>query len=108
MKETNLQSELIDEPSAAEQRAWVERYMAAFERADVEALKRLITQDVVMEIPPLLNWFAGADKYGLFMDWVFEANGRDWRLVAVAANGQPAFAAYNGSARSTACTLCRS
>ena len=95
MKETNLQSQLIDEPPAAEQRAWVERYMAAFERADVEALKRLITQDVVMEMPPLLNWFAGADNYGLFMEWVFEANGTDWRLVAVAANGQPAFAAYN-------------
>ena len=69
--------------------------MTAFERADVEALKRLLTQDVVMEMPPLLNWFAGADNYGLFMDWVFQANGTDWRLVAVAANGQPAFAAYN-------------
>ena len=95
MKETSLESELIDAPPAAEQRAWVERYMTAFEHADVEALKRLITQDVVMEMPPLLNWFAGADNYGLFMEWVFEANGTDWRLVAVAANGQPAFAAYN-------------
>ena len=95
MKEANLHRELIDEPSAAEQRAWVERYMTAFERADVEALKRLLTQDVVMEMPPLLNWFAGVDNYGLFMDWVFQANGTDWRLVAVAANGQPAFAAYN-------------
>jgi RNA polymerase sigma-70 factor, ECF subfamily len=95
MKEANLQRELIDELSPAEQRAWVERYMTAFERADVEALKRLLTQDVVMEMPPLLNWFAGADDYGLFMDWVFQANGTDWRLVAVGANGQPAFAAYN-------------
>ena len=50
--------------------------MTAFERADVEALKRLLTQDVVMEMPPLLNWFAGADNYGLFMDWVFEATAR--------------------------------
>ena len=95
MKEANLHRELIDEPSAAEQRAWVERYMTAFERADVEALKRLLTHDVVMEMPPLLNWFAGVDNYGLFMDWVFQANGTDWRLMAVAANGQPAFAAYN-------------
>jgi RNA polymerase sigma-70 factor, ECF subfamily len=95
MKRAQLDRELVDEPSAAEQSAWVERYMTAFERADVEALKRLLTHDVVMEMPPLLNWFAGVDDYGLFMDWVFEANGTDWRLLPVAANGQPAFAAYN-------------
>ncbi len=29
------------------------------------------------------------------MEWVFEANGTDWRLVPVDANGQPGFAAYN-------------
>jgi RNA polymerase sigma-70 factor (ECF subfamily) len=28
------------------------------------------------------------------MEWVFEAAGTDWRLVAVSANGQPGFAAY--------------
>jgi RNA polymerase sigma-70 factor (ECF subfamily) len=95
MNGLDLHRDLVDEPSGAEQRAWVERYMTAFTCADVEALKRLLTQDVVMEMPPLLNWFAGPDNYGLFMDWVFEANGTDWRLVPLAANGQPAFAAYN-------------
>jgi RNA polymerase sigma-70 factor (ECF subfamily) len=82
------------EPAAAEQRAWVERYMAAFERADVEGLKRLLTEDVIMEMPPMANWFAGRANYGLFMDWVFRAAGTDWQLVPVAANGQPGFAAY--------------
>jgi RNA polymerase sigma-70 factor (ECF subfamily) len=84
----------LGEPSAAEQRAWVDRYMAAFERADVEGLKRLLTQDVLMEMPPMLNWFTGPGNYGLFMDWVFEVGGTDWQLKAVAANGQPGFAAY--------------
>ena len=95
MKEIDLQRGPVAEPAAAEQRAWVERYMAAFERADVEALTLMLAHDVVMEMPPLLNWFAGTHNYGLFMQWVFEANGTDWRLVPVAANGQPAFAAYN-------------
>jgi len=27
--------------------------------ADVEGLKRLLTEDVLMEMPPMLNWFAG-------------------------------------------------
>ncbi|MFB8282288.1 sigma-70 family RNA polymerase sigma factor [Nocardia colli] len=87
--------ERISEPSTAEQRAWIERYMTAFARADVEALKRLLTEDVVMEMPPMLNWFSGRGNYGLFMEWVFEAAGKDWLLEPVTANGgQPGFAAY--------------
>jgi RNA polymerase sigma-70 factor (ECF subfamily) len=68
--------------------------MKAFEHADVEGLKRLLTEDVLMEMPPMLNWFAGRSNYGLFMEWVFGECGTDWRLKTVAANGQPGFAAY--------------
>jgi RNA polymerase sigma-70 factor (ECF subfamily) len=95
VREVDLQQERLDEPTTAEQRAWVERYMSAFQRADVEALKHLLTADVVMEMPPVLNWFAGRDDYGRFMDWVFAVNGTRWQLVPVAANGQPGFAAYS-------------
>ena len=94
VKEVEVRQERLSEPSAAEQRAWVDRYMQAFEHADVEGLKRLLTEDVLMEMPPMLNWFAGPGNYGLFMEWVFEHAGTDWRLRAVAANGQPGFAAY--------------
>jgi RNA polymerase sigma-70 factor, ECF subfamily len=94
VKEAGVRQEGLSEPSAAEQRAWVDRYMKAFERADVEGLKRLLTQDVIMEMPPMLNWFTGTASYGLFMEWVFEKAGTDWHLKPVAANGQPGFAAY--------------
>jgi RNA polymerase sigma-70 factor (ECF subfamily) len=94
VKEAGAGPEPLSEPSAAEQRAWVDRYMKAFEHADVEGLKRLLTEDVLMEMPPMLNWFAGPSNYGLFMDWVFEACGTDWHLTTVTANGQPGFAAY--------------
>jgi RNA polymerase sigma-70 factor (ECF subfamily) len=94
VKEAGVRPELVSEPSAADQRAWVDRYMEAFVRADVEGLKRLVTQDVLMEMPPMVNWFAGPGNYGLFMEWVFDAAGTDWRLKPVAANGQPGFAAY--------------
>ncbi|RFS83807.1 sigma-70 family RNA polymerase sigma factor [Actinomadura spongiicola] len=95
LKDTGIRQESVGEPSAAEQRAWVERYMKAFELADVEALKRLITEDVLMEMPPMLNWFTGRENYGLFMDRVFGAAGKDWLLKEVTANGgQPGFAAY--------------
>jgi RNA polymerase sigma-70 factor, ECF subfamily len=95
LKEAGVRPERVSEPSAAEQRAWVERYMRAFELADVEGLKRLLTEDVLMEMPPMLNWFSGRGNYGLFMEWVFDAAGKDWILKPVAANGgQPGFAAY--------------
>src|ERR1700752_536938 len=94
VNEVGVRQELLSEPSAAEQRAWVDRYRKAFEQADVEGLKRLLTEDVVMGTPPMLNCFAGPGNYGLFMDWVFEAAGTAWRLKAVTANGQPGFAAY--------------
>jgi RNA polymerase sigma-70 factor (ECF subfamily) len=96
VKELGVRQEHVDEPSAAEQRAWVDRYMRAFERADIEGLKRLLTEDVVMEMPPMVNWFAGPENYVLFMEWVFGQAGTDWRLNPVAANGQPGFAAYRG------------
>jgi RNA polymerase sigma-70 factor, ECF subfamily len=86
--------ERFSEPSAVEQRAWVDRYMQAFERADVEGLKRLLTEDVLMEMPPMLNWFTGPGNYGLFMEWVFAQAGTDWCLQPVAGNGQPGFATY--------------
>jgi RNA polymerase sigma-70 factor (ECF subfamily) len=94
VREAGARQERLSEPPAAEQRARIDRYMRAFERADVEGLKRLLTEDVLMEMPPMLNWFTGPGNYGVFMDWVFEQGGRDWRLQAVAANGQPGFAAY--------------
>nr|WP_239514058.1 sigma-70 family RNA polymerase sigma factor [Streptosporangium sp. 'caverna'] len=94
-KEVGVRQDRVSEPSAAEQRAWVERYMKAFELADVEGLKRLLIEDVIMEMPPMINWFSGRGNYGLFMEWVFEAAGKDWLLKEVTANGgQPGFAAY--------------
>jgi len=92
--DARVRAESLDEPSEAEQRAWVDRYMSAFLNADIEALKQLLTADVLMEMPPMNNWFVGPDNYGIFMEWVFAKGGTDWRLLPVAANGQPGFAAY--------------
>jgi RNA polymerase sigma-70 factor (ECF subfamily) len=94
IKELGADQDSCSEPPAGEQRARIDRYMTAFQNADVEGLKRLLADDVIMEMPPMLNWFSGREKYGQFMDWVFEKAGTDWRLVPLTANGQPGFAAY--------------
>lgn len=78
----------------AAQRAVVDSYVAAFRRADLAALEKLLADDVILEMPPMLNWFAGRADYIGFMEWVFEIHAPDWEMVPLWANGQPALAAY--------------
>jgi len=84
----------VAEPDDPEIRAVIERYMRAFEAADVPNLVRLLTDDAVLEMPPVPLWYLGRRDYGLFLDRVFEMRGPGWRTRALTANGQPAFAAY--------------
>jgi RNA polymerase sigma-70 factor (ECF subfamily) len=92
--EAGLTEEEVTEPPDHEQRAVVDRYQRAFENADLDALRALLTQDVVLEMPPVLNWYVGPDAYVAFIARVFAMRGTDWRLRPTSANGQPALAAY--------------
>jgi RNA polymerase sigma-70 factor, ECF subfamily len=84
----------VTEPAGPDQRALLDRYMAAFEDADIAALMGLLREDAQWEMPPLPPWFAGRQAIGRFLaSQVFGAP-RAWRLVATSANGQPAFATY--------------
>lgn len=69
--------------------------MSAFERADVEGLTRLLADEVVLEMPPMWNWYVGPFAYSRFMTRVYDMRGRDWRTVPSWANRQPAMVAYN-------------
>jgi RNA polymerase sigma-70 factor, ECF subfamily len=84
----------LTEPAAADRRAVLDRYVAAFEAADVAALSALLAEDVVLEMPPVLNWYRGPAHYGRFMARVFAMRDRGWRVLPIEANGQPALAAY--------------
>ncbi len=84
----------VAEPAEPAQRALLDQFMAAFEHADVSALARLLRDDVVLEMPPLLTWFAGRDNVTkFFATQVFPHN--QFRMVATTANGQPAAAGYH-------------
>ncbi len=82
------------EPGDPEVRAVVQKYLRAFEAADVPALVRLLADDAVLEMPPVPLWYRGSRAYGLFMDRVFAMRGPGWRMRELTANGQPALAAY--------------
>jgi RNA polymerase sigma-70 factor (ECF subfamily) len=84
----------VAEPDDPEVRAVVQRYMRAFEAADVPALVRLLADDAVMEMPPVPLWYVGSGDYGRFMERVFAMRGTGWRVRSLTANGQPALAAY--------------
>jgi RNA polymerase sigma-70 factor (ECF subfamily) len=91
---SGLGEEQVDEPADPAARAQVERYVTAFENADLAALEKLLADDVVLEMPPFVNWYVGRDQYLRFIARVFTLRGTDWRMVHVQANGQPALAAY--------------
>ncbi|MFG1926908.1 RNA polymerase subunit sigma-70 [Cryptosporangium sp. NPDC048952] len=89
----------LREPADPGERAVVEKYLAAFEAADVPALTQLLADDVVLEMPPVALWLAGRDHYREFLDRVFTMRGTGWRAVPVEANGGPAFAAWTPDGR---------
>ena len=72
----------------------VEAYVRAFEAGDVDTLVGLLTEDAILEMPPVPLWYVGRDDYGDFIRRVFAMRGTGWRMVLTRANGQPAVAAY--------------
>ena len=75
-------------------RETIERYIRAFESADVGALVTLLTEDAILEMPPVPLWYAGRVNYGRFIARIFAIRGSGWRMILAEANGQPALAAY--------------
>jgi len=86
--------EELAEPTEADRRAVLERFAAAIENADATALAELLREDVTLEMPPLLTWFAGRQAVvRVAASHLLTGPGR-LRLVPVMANGQAAFAVY--------------
>ena len=94
LQDVAASEERIEEPSDSETRAVIDEYIAAFESADVEALTRLLADEVVLEMPPFPLWLTGREHYQAFIARVFALRGPDWRMLPTAANGRPALAAY--------------
>jgi ketosteroid isomerase-like protein len=72
--------------------ALVDAFVTAWERADVPALLNLLAEDARFTMPPLPAWFDGREDVGRFL--AERGFATPWRLVPIAANGQPAFACY--------------
>jgi RNA polymerase sigma-70 factor (ECF subfamily) len=72
----------------------VDAYVAAWERADVDAVVAMLAQDATMTMPPLPTWYRGRDAVAEFLrGWPLAGTARS-RLVPIRANGQLAFGHY--------------
>jgi RNA polymerase sigma-70 factor (ECF subfamily) len=77
-----------------ELQATVDRFAAAWERADVEALKAMLAEDAIFAMPPHPTWFAGRDAIAAFLRRRPFRPGWRERVVPTRANGQLAFGHY--------------
>jgi RNA polymerase sigma-70 factor (ECF subfamily) len=76
------------------QRSLLERYVRAWESADLERFVALLKEDAVYSMPPWREWYKGRGSIGDFFGAVWPAY-RGFRLAPVGANLQPAFALYS-------------
>ncbi len=75
-------------------RELVDRYVEAFERADVDAVVEMLASDGAMTMPLLPTWYRGREAVSAFLTADVLRRGRRWRLVPSRANGQLAFGNY--------------
>ena len=82
--------------ASEEERALLERYMAATDHNDPDAMIQLLREDAVCSMPPQPEWYAGREA--IIAAWVEGGFGSetigDFRCLPVNANRQPGMACY--------------
>ena len=86
------QREPAPPPGSPAEQQLVARLTEAFENGAVHDIVALLTEDVLLSMPPLPLEYQGRELARRFFTAVWGA--RRYRLVAPGANGQPAFAFY--------------
>jgi len=94
LRELAPSADQITEPTQAQARELLDRYIMAFENADASALERLLLEDATLEATPMRTWFAGRTTCLPFLRNHVLGSPGDWRMLATRANGQPAAAVY--------------
>jgi len=79
--------------SAAEQEL-VAGLTRAYEMADIDELITLLTDDVLLTMPPAPLEYRGREQVAKFLTAVVFEPGQSFRMIPVRANGQPALGVY--------------
>jgi RNA polymerase sigma-70 factor (ECF subfamily) len=80
----------LDSPA---ERTLVAKFVRAYAAGDIDALVALLTDDIVVSMPPIANEYHGHDAVGRFYASIIR-QGRTYEFVPTRANGQPALATY--------------
>ena len=72
----------------------VDRFVDAWERADVDAVVAMLSADAAFSMPPLPSWYRGREAAAAFLARAPLRSDRRWRVVPTRANGQLAFGTY--------------
>jgi RNA polymerase sigma-70 factor (ECF subfamily) len=74
----------------------LDRYVRAWEAADIAALVGLLKEDVIFAMPPMPVWYRGREAIRAILPmFAFTGEGPDqWRLTPTRANGTLALACY--------------
>jgi RNA polymerase sigma-70 factor (TIGR02960 family) len=81
-------------PGSPAEQELVARLVDAYQRGDVAALVALLTDDVVVSMPPVPLEYQGRELAAQFSAIVTFRQGRTYDLVPTRANGELAFGAY--------------
>jgi RNA polymerase sigma-70 factor (ECF subfamily) len=82
----------------------VERYVAAWERNDVDAVVSMLAEDARIVMPPHPSWYSGREHVAAFLRVYPLPGARRWKMVPMSANGQPALASYQWNEQTGAFT----
>jgi RNA polymerase sigma-70 factor (TIGR02960 family) len=80
-------------PDSTSEQALVAEFVRAYESGDPDALVALLTDDILVSMPPIPLEYQGRDVVARLFASIFRS-GRRVDLVPTRANGQPAFGAY--------------
>jgi RNA polymerase sigma-70 factor, ECF subfamily len=84
------------DPLDDDQQSLLDRYVAAFERYDIDAFVALLHEDALQSMPPYPMWLQGPVEISKWMLGPGAAC-RGSKLIPFMANGRPAFAQYRPS-----------
>ncbi|TIN40865.1 MAG: sigma-70 family RNA polymerase sigma factor [Mesorhizobium sp.] len=74
----------------------LERYMRAWEAANLDSLIELLREDATYRMPPWQEWYRGRAAIRSFLETIW-GNFSGFRTVAIGANAQPAVGVYSRS-----------
>jgi RNA polymerase sigma-70 factor (TIGR02960 family) len=77
-------------PGSARERRVVAAFVEAFERGDVDAMVTLLTDDVLLTMPPQPQEYQGREAVARFFGEYVFGSGRRFQVVPTRSNGQPA------------------